>query len=230
MARADRSATLLRLMRLASPSLPVGGFSYSEGLEAAVECGAVRDEPTAGRWLDDQLWLQLARADLVVLAQAADAWRRRRRQRIARLNAWVQQTRESAELRLQAEQTGRSMLAWLQSAAAAAGDARVRWLAALDGAPTWPVAFALASTLAGASTRGAALAFAMAWAENMTQAAVRAVPLGQVAAQRLLDALCAAIPAAADQALRRGEPIAFAPRLAVLSAQHEAQYSRLFRS
>ena len=84
----------------------------------------------------------------------------------------------------------------------------------------------------GASDTDALLAFAFGWAENMVQAAMKAVPLGQSAAQRILAALAAAIPAAVEQALQLGpdERQAFAPLLAIRSAQHETQYSRLFRS
>jgi urease accessory protein len=73
-------------------------------------------------------------------------------------------------------------------------------------------------------------AFAFGWAENMVQAAVRGVPLGQSAGQRILSRLAAGIPAAAGEALTRAEPQAFSPMLAILSSRHENQYSRLFRS
>jgi urease accessory protein len=224
-------ATLLRLMWLASPALPVGGFSYSEGLEAAVEARHVHDEHSAGDWLLQQLQITLARADGPVLAQATRAWRAGDLARIGALNAWVQATRESAEFRLQAEQMGRSLAAWLKNGEQA-GDPRIAQLDALAPAPTWPLAFALATVLAGASEREAVLAFAFGWAENMAQAAMKAVPLGQGAAQRMLARLAAVMPAATEQALQcaDGAAQAFAPMLAVLSAQHETQYSRLFRS
>jgi urease accessory protein len=70
------AAVLLQLMWLASPALPVGGFSYSEGLEAAVEAGRVTDSAAAGRWLLDQLHLGLGRSDLPAMLAAFDAWRR----------------------------------------------------------------------------------------------------------------------------------------------------------
>jgi len=224
-------ATLLQLMWLASPALPVGGFSYSEGLEAAVEAGLITDEAQATDWLATQLQLALARSDLPALAQACGAWAAHDAARIAQLNQWLRCTRESAELRAQAEQMGRSLLDWLRNGAHA-DDTRISTLAALQPAPTWPVAFALAATLAGASARDALLAYAWGWAENMAQAAMKAVPLGQAAAQRLLSRLAAEIPAAVEQALALpdGDRQAHAPMLAILSAQHEAQYSRLFRS
>ncbi|MDQ2926635.1 MAG: urease accessory protein UreF [Caldimonas sp.] len=224
------ASALLQLMRLASPSLPVGGFSYSEGFEAAFEAGLVTGEPQALAWLLDQLHLGLAHSDLAVVAQATRAWKRRDEARIVELNRWVATTRETSEWRLQSEQMGRSLAQWLRQHELP--DARLPTLAALAPAPTWPVAFALAGTNAGASVRDVLLAFAAGWAENMTQAAMKAIPLGQAAGQRLLAGLSTAIPDAVATASRLhfDEIQAFTPMLAILSSQHEAQYSRLFRS
>jgi len=224
------AAALLQLMWLASPALPVGGFSYSEALEAAVDSGRVGNEAEAARWLLDQLQLSLARSELPLLAQAIEAWRAGDASRVRALNDWALATRESRELRAQAEQMGRSMLEWLKNRGAA--DERIAMLAALPPAPSWPLAFALAAAQSGAPAREALLAFAFGWAENMVQAALKAVPLGQNAGQRILAALVAKIPAAVELALALGDDDrqAFAPLLAILSAQHETQYSRLFRS
>jgi urease accessory protein len=223
--------TLLRLMWLASPALPVGGFSYSEGLEPAVESGLVRSEASAGDWFLQQLSLGLSRSELPVVAQAFDAWRHSDAARVSELNDWVRCTRESAEIRQQTEQMGRSLAEWLRNGEQAA-DTRIATLAALRPAPAWPVAYALATVLAGAQARDALLAYAFGWAENMVQAAMKAVPLGQSAAQRMLARLTDAIPAAVESALALPDDArqAFAPMLAILSSQHETQYSRLFRS
>src|SRR5580765_3920850 len=142
--RADPPASahaLLQLMWLASPALPVGGFSYSEALEAAVEAGLVQGEAQAGAWLRDQLQLSLARSDLAVVAKAFKAWSRGDLAHITELNAWVTTSRETAELRQQTEQMGRSLVEWLKNRSEPA-DARVAQLKALAPAPTWPVAFA----------------------------------------------------------------------------------------
>ena len=221
---------LLQLLWLASPALPVGGFSYSEALEPAVESGLVTDESTATRWVVDQLRLGQARADLAVIASAMTAWRDADAVRLAELNAWVLTTRESAELRQQVEQMGRSLADWLRQRAA--DDARLPLLAGLRPAPSWPVALALALQRSGATAHDALSAAAFGWAENMVQAAVKSVPLGQSAGQRMLQALVEAIPAAVNTAMETGdaERQAFTPMLAILSAQHETQYSRLFRS
>ena len=224
------AASLLQLMWLASPALPVGGFSYSEGVEAAVEAGLVCNEADAATWLCDQLHLSLARSDLAVCARAFKAWQRRDAQTLAELNDWVTTTRETSELRQQTQQMGRSLCEWLKNRGEV--DDRVAQLKALAPAPTWPVAFALAAAQTGAPLREALLCHAFGWAENMVQAALKAVPLGQSAGQRVLAALTADIPAAVDRAMALPDSArqAATPMLAILSAQHEAQYSRLFRS
>ena len=224
-------ATLLQLMWLASPALPVGGFSYSEGLEPAVEAGCAGGEVEAGDWLLAQLQLSLARADLPATAALCRAWQASEPDAVRSLNDWVQQTRETAELRAQSAQMGRSLLDWLRNGDHAA-DPRIAILAALTPAPMWPTAFALAAMLAGAAVDDALLAFAWGWAENQVQAAMKAVPLGQAAAQRMLGRLAKAILPAVDQALATApsDRQAFSPMLAILSAKHESQYSRLFRS
>jgi urease accessory protein len=218
-------------MWLASPALPVGGFSYSEVLEAAVESGLVTGEAEARAWLLDQLHLSLLRSDLAVVSKAFKAWSRNDLPSIAELNDWVTRTRETSELRQQTGQMGRSMVEWLKNRGGTV-DERVAQLRALAPAPTWPVAFALAAAQTGASLRESMLSFAFGWAENMVQAALKAVPLGQSAGQRILAALSDEIPAAVDSAtaLMDSERQAFTPMLAILSSQHEMQYSRLFRS
>jgi urease accessory protein len=223
-------AALLGLMRLASPALPVGGFSYSEGLESGVDGGAVSDEASAATWLSDQLHLGLARAELPLLAAAHGAWLAHDPPRVLALNQWMLMTRETGELRAQSEQMGRSMLEWLRQRDGS--DPRVATLAALQPAPTWPIAFALAAAQTGAGARESLLAYGLSWAENQVQAALKAVPLGQSAGQRLLARLAAELPPLVDTALTMPEDRrqAFAPLLAIRSAQHETQYSRLFRS
>jgi urease accessory protein len=217
-------------MWLASPALPVGGFSYSEALESAVDAGHVTNEAQAATWLVDQLSLTLSRSDLPVVHAAIVAWQAPDMDAVTRLNDWVLHTRESSELQQQTQQMGRSLVEWLRNRDA--DEPRLAQLAAMRPAPTWPVAFALAVAQTGASAHDGLLAFAFGWAENMVQAALKAVPLGQNAGQRILARLADAIPSAVDHAmtLADGERQAFAPMLAILSAQHESQYSRLFRS
>ncbi len=178
------TSDLVRLMWLASPALPIGGFSYSEGLEAAIDRAGVRTPADVSAWLLDQLHLTLARCDLALVAQAVHAWRARDLARVQALNEWVLQTRESSELRLQTEQMGRSMLDWLRnqhagdaasSSAIAASGNNVSALSHHCASPTYPVAFALAASLTGASVADCLSSYAFGWAENMVQASVKAL-------------------------------------------------------
>ncbi|MDF1483944.1 urease accessory UreF family protein [Ramlibacter sp. H39-3-26] len=217
---------LLQLIWLASPALPVGGFSYSEVLEAAVEWAGVATETVASDWIADQLQLTQARGDLAVLAQAIAAARAGDGARLQALDAWVRQTRESAELRLQTEQMGRSLADWLRGLHPDRAALLAGWQ------PSYPVAFAVSTAHTHASVADICAAFAFGWAENMVASAIKSVPLGQSAGQRILARLAAAIPAAVAQAMALGDEDrqALSPMLAILSARHETQYSRLFRS
>jgi len=124
---------------------------------------------------------------------------------------------------------GRSLLDWLRNH----DGANAAYIDACAGMqPTYPVAFALAASPLEAGVPDCLLAYAFGWAENMVQAALKSVPLGQSAGQRILARLSRAIPAAVASAiaLPESERQAFSPMLSILSSQHETQYSRLFRS
>ena len=145
------------------------------------------------------------------------------------LSHWVHATRESAELRLQSEQMGRSVVEWLRNQGAI--DATIlaqcnAWI------PTYPLMFAYALSRTGAPLDQCLQAYAFGWAENMVQAALKSVPLGQNSGQRILATLAHNIAQAVAHAMQLSDDQrqAFSPMLAIVSAQHETQYSRLFRS
>src|SRR3954469_900977 len=187
-------AALLRLIWLASPALPVGGFSYSEGLEPAVEARLVHDEASASEWLVQQLHGSLARSDLAVVGSAVAAARANDGERLAQLDAWGRQTRETGEVRQQTEQMGRSLLTWMHSVgwgdARNPTDAPQRWGSPAGSPPpyefAYPLAFAVAAASTDATPREVTLTYAFSWSENMMQAAIKSVPLGQSAGQRIL--------------------------------------------
>jgi len=220
---------LIQLIWLASPALPVGGFSYSEALEAAIDHEHVHDEASCADWLADQLHLSQARGDMALMAQAIPAWHALNIERLRELSAWVHATRETQEMRLQTEQMGRSLLDWLRIQNKANAEALA---VCQELRPTYPISMSLALSLANAPLENALQAYAFGWAENMTQAALKAVPLGQVSGQKILARLAQEIPEAVQHAIALSDDDrqAFCPMLAVMSARHETQYSRLFRS
>ncbi|MFM8736178.1 MAG: urease accessory protein UreF [Betaproteobacteria bacterium] len=177
-----------------------------------------------------QLQLVVVRAEWPAVARAHAAFQAHDPSAVEATNDWVLHTRESRELRLQAEQMGRSLVDWLGQRHPQ--EPRVQCLRDLRPAPTWPVAFGLAGVLANAELHDVLMAHGFSWAENQVQAAIKSSPSGQSAGQRVLqtnrDAMPAAIQACLTMPAEQAQ--AYAPGLAIHSARHEQQYSRLFRS
>ena len=218
---------LTRLLQLVSPALPIGAFAYSQGLEQAVASGWVHDEASAAEWLLGLLGHSLGTLDLPVLERLIDAWRAADRQRVDEWTAWLAACRPTRETRAEERQLGAALARAL--AAIGLSDA-AGWEARED--VTQAAMFALATARYAIPTSAALAGYAFAWAEATTSAAVRLVPLGQSAGQRLLAAAGDEIPAAVERArvLDDDELAATAPGQAIASALHEALYSRLFRS
>lgn len=259
----DASIRLLRLLQLVSPSLPVGAFAYSQGLEWAVEIGWVESEPALEEWLSDQLGQALTYVDLAILLRMIQAVRA---QDVLKLAHWVgelQALRETAELRAEEAGRGRALAELLGSlgllrdgsakrpdraqhvpssalaielqpggSEAGRGDSvpHLGWRELL--ARSQLAGFAFAAAVWQLEPRDALLGYAWSWAENLTLAGVKLIPLGQTAGQRTLLRLAERMPAAIDHAfsLADDEIGASTPALAIASSQHETQYTRLFRS
>jgi urease accessory protein len=221
---------LIPLLHLASPQLPVGGFAWSQGLEAAVEAGLVSDAASAGVWIAGVLDASLARFEAPLLAGLTSAWREGRNLEIERLNGLFAASRETSELRDETGRMGRALGIWLRDLTVT-GRAQLQVLAGLEPL-TYPAAFACAAAALGLGSGDTVTAYLWAWLENQVMAAVKLVPLGQTAGQRLLLDLGAGLPAIAQRALvlPESEWSGLAPGLAILSSRHETQYSRLFRS
>lgn len=205
---------LARLLQLASPALPVGAYSYSGGLEAACEAGAVTDASSAERWIGDVLAFSVARMELPLLARMMKdmVW-----------NETFLASRETAELRAETVQMGYSLSRLFKDLGL--GEVPLE-------EPSFPAAFAYAATKWKIEPEAALQAYLWAWLENQVMAAVKAVPLGQTDGQRILLSLGNLLPSLADKAMKmEDEDVGnFAPGLAMFSSQHETQYSRLFRS
>lgn len=224
------AATLAALLHLASPALPIGAFSYSQGLEAAIEAGVVHDATSACDWIGGNLSHVFAVGEAALLAQQWRHWHADDTDALSACNAFILASRESAELRAETEQMGWS-LAQLAMALDWGSPARRARLAALSPVAL-PSAFAYAAMAHEIGLAPCVTAYGFSWLENQVAAAVKAVPLGQVAAQKMLVALRAQLPQAVERALGTApdDISTFAPHLAILSARHETQYSRLFRS
>lgn len=223
------SLELAGLLQLASPALPIGAFSYSQGLEAAIEAGLVRDAASAQDWIGQGLDV-VSRGDAVFLVRQCQAWSQLDLHRVSALNDTLLALRESAELRLESEQMGGS-LARLARDMEWGDEVARRHLLQLR--PTALVtAYAYAVNALGVSAAHGVTAWLYSWVENQVAAAIKAIPLGQVAGQRILHGLRDNVAAAAQHALAAGDDdiSTFAPMLAILSSRHETQYSRLFRS
>jgi len=218
---------LLRLLQLASPALPIGAFNFSQGLEYAHEAGWVGNEHEAGQWILGNARHGLASLDLPLLLRLHAAWDAADEARARLLSRELLASRESAELRAEELHLGQSLARVLVEYGIEAARPWQRF----DGA-THAALFALAAVHAGAGARECALAYAWAWAENQATAAVKLLPLGQSAGQRLLEAIRQEIPAWVDAAGRLGdEDIGSAtPGALLASCWHETQYTRLFRS
>lgn len=229
-ATAMNTTELVALLHLASPALPIGAFSYSQGLEAALDANLIRDADSARDWIASGLADVLAHGELPFLAHQLARWHAHDADALARENAWFVASRESAELRRETEQMGWS-LAQLCTSLEWGDAARRETLAAITPIAL-PTAFAYAAAAHGAHADATLAAYAFGWVENQTSAALKAVPLGQLAGQKIIVALRGAIDAAVQRALATPPDRinTFAPQLGILSARHETQYSRLFRS
>jgi urease accessory protein len=198
-----------RLLQLASPTLPVGAYSYSGGLEAAIEAGLVTDAASAQRWIGDVLEHSVMKMEapllLRMIEEPAASW-----------NEMFLASRETAELRAETVQMGYSLNRLLPDLGIEACPLEE---------PSFPAVFAHAVRAWGIAPRQALTAYLWAWLENQVMAALKAVPLGQTDGQRILLVLGARLGEVSED-----EPGNFAPGLAILSSRHETQYSRLFRS
>jgi urease accessory protein len=216
---------LAALLQLASPTLPVGAYSYSQGLESAIDAGLVRDEAGALRWIGDGLENVMARYEAPVWLRLHRAFAAGDPGVVARWNTDVLATRETHELRSETAQMGYSLVQLLRTLGYAIP------IAADDGI-AYPTAHAWACTCWDLPQDQGLIAYLYGWAENQVMAALKLVPLGQTAGQRLLMALRDPIRRCAQRAHEIADEDlgTQSPMLAILSSRHESQYSRLFRS
>ena len=221
---------LARLLQLASPALPVGAYSYSQGLEYAIEDGSVHDAASAEAWIRDVLDFSVGSFEAPLLWRMSAALAGDDYAALARWNALFRSGRETVELRTETLQMAHALSVLLKELPFCdSGD-----LAKLHaiGALTFPAVFAFAAHHMRVDREAALMAYLWSWLENQVMAALKAVPLGQSAGQRMLAGIGGELPHFAQRAMRLDddELSNFTPGLAIASCRHETQYSRLFRS
>lgn len=219
-----------RLLQLASTMLPVGAYSYSQGLEWAIESGTVHDANTAQLWVSDVLHIYQANFELPVLQRLYQAWQAGDESAISTWDAFFKAGRDTAEALAETRQMGYSLCRLLNDLQ----QLPTEFLAKLNrlNEPAFPTVYAGAACLWQISTQDMLHAYAWSWMENQVSAAMKTIPLGQVAGQKIMLALGQLLPQIVVQAmqLHDDEISNFAPALSMAGCLHETQYSRLFRS
>lgn len=219
---------LLRLQQLASPVLPVGAYSYSEGLEMLVESGTIETAAALQHWLAQELAVGSVTVDGAILARAYQAVRGQNYTQLVDWNHWWSAARETAELRRQSWQMGRSLVRLVRSL----DDSMAVWLEALEGEVNWSIGFGAAAAHWQIALQATLLAYMQGWTGNLIGAGVKLIPLGQTAGQQILLDLSPTIAQAAarSQSLSDAALCSCSWGLALASSQHEMQQVRLFQS
>lgn len=221
---------LLTLLQLTSPALPVGAYSYSEGLEALVEGGWMTTAVQLDEWLRESLATGSIRMEAAVMLRARRAWMKQDLARLAYWNSWLSATRETAELRQQNLQMGRSLIKLLKDLYEQENWVEIQ--TAIGEECNLAIAFAIAAGLGSIDEQAAVLGYLHSWASNLVSAGVKLIPLGQTAGQRLIMNLSELIVATCDRVsiLPDDQLFSCSWGLSLASMTHETQYSRLFRS
>jgi urease accessory protein len=226
----DKQLALSRLLQLVSPMLPVGAYSYSQGLEWAIECGDVKDLETAKTWIADALHIYQAHFELPVLHRLYQAWAGNDMPLVQEWDDFYQAGRDTSEALAETRQMGYSLCRLLNDLDTLPADFMVKVNRLQQ--PAFSTIYAGVAQLWQISAQDVLHGFAWGWLENQVSAAMKAVPLGQVAGQKILLSLGQALPAIVQQALAldENEISNFNPLLTIAGCKHETQYSRLFRS
>lgn len=219
--------SLLRLLQLVSPGLPIGMYSYSQGMERAVDDGWIGTASEAEEWMSGIMESCLTGIDLPILSRLYAAWNSDDEDGVCHWSSTLIAYRETAELRAEDRQTGQALARLLSDMGMPTMQAWIR-----KPETTLATGFSFAAVNWGISNDQAMLGYLWSWLENQVLCAVKLIPLGQVAGQRLLADLAATIPGLVDKALQLSdiEIGGNAFSLALASSRHEMQYSRLFRS
>jgi urease accessory protein len=217
----------LRLLQLVSPSLPVGGFTYSQGLEWAVECGWVTDAESLKAWIENLLETSIASMETPILIRLYLASARKDIEALSYWSHYLLASRETRELRQEERNRGRAMASLLPEVGVPITGEQLPSLKQCQLA-----CFAHAARYWQIPLREASAAYLWGWLENITLAGVKIIPLGQTQGQMIIAELTSAIPQIVTAALELPDERigASCTAQAIASSQHETQYTRIYRS
>ena len=218
---------LYRLFQLISPSLPIGGFTYSQGLEWAVEAQWVSDRASMQDWLDNMLMNSVATLELPILERNAQALKSSNKQQLVALSELLYSSRETKELRAEEKQRGQALYTLLKQL-----DIYHDSFDYADSEPNQLLGLCVAAQHWDIEIEHLKQGYLWSWAENLIMAGVKLVPLGQTDGQRALIQLSERFPQALDRARTIEDWMigSFTPSISIASSLHETQYTRLFRS
>ncbi len=226
----DKQLSLSRLLQLVSPMLPVGAYSYSQGLEWAIECGDVKDLETAQAWMDDSLHIYQANFELPITYRLYKAWADNDMQAVQAWDDLYQAGRDTSEALAETRQMGYSLCRLLNDLDGLPADfmAKINQLEQ----PAFITIYAAIAQYWHSPASDVLQGFVWGWLDNQASAAVKTLRLGQVAGQKILLSLGERLPTVVARAmeLEDDEISNFNPLLSIAGCQHETQYSRLFRS
>lgn len=222
------NTALLCILQLASPALPVGAYSYSEGLETLIDSGTIENEQSLKHWLEQELRYGAIRLEAAVMVRAYNSAKLGDTEALSYWNNWLTAARETEELRSSSAQMGRSLIRLLLEL-----QPQVTFMANAVGLPcNYAIAFGIAAAHWQIDLSSAILGYLHSWTTNLITAGIKLIPLGQTAGQKLLLELHVNLSSATQDILSLDDDDlnSCGWGLSLASMAHETQYTRLFRS
>ena len=219
--------SLLKLMNLMSPTLPIGGFTYSQGIEKAIESNWITDFESAKKWLESQLLINLKFTDLPILMRLYKSVDSKNYKRAIYWSNFLLACRETMELRDEENNRGRSLAKLIESLEK---DQAKEWSKILK--TNHLLGYAFLSNVWNISIKKLLLGYSWSWLENQVAATVKIIPLGQTDGQKLLNEIIKKIPSVVEEVeiINDNEIGISQPAFVIASCLHETQYTRIYRS